>query len=157
MIRRWVWFLPFCLWLCVVFIFSSQSYSQQSIRPFLKEHVSETKLKQVVPDVSFRYHKSRIDSRTNPYGFVEFFFRKGAHLFVYAVLAATASLALYKMGFRSWGWIGMTLLLVAFAAAADEWNQASHLGRTGLAADVGIDLVGGVIGMGAAFICSRRF
>lgn len=141
----------------MVFYFSSQPYSQQSIRPFLKEHVSESKLKEVVPEVTFRYHHSRIDSQANPYGFVEFFFRKGAHLFVYAVLAATASLAFYQIGFRSWRWVVMTLLIVVCAAAADEWNQASHLGRTGLAVDVGIDVVGGMIGMGIALIGSRRF
>lgn len=78
-------------------------------------------------------------------------------MFVYAVLAAAASLGLIKTGIRSWRWVIMALLIVICAAAADEWNQSRNQGRTGIVADVGVDMLGGIIGIGSSCVFNRFF
>lgn len=146
-IRKLYGFIPMLLWLAVVFSFSFQTYQQQSIMPLLRENISRERAKQLVPDVSFHYGNRLIEAKRNPYGFMEFVFRKSAHLFVYAVLAASTALGLRGLGITGWRMALCALLLVFCAAAADEWNQLRHAGRTGAWVDVGIDFTGGCAGV----------
>lgn len=78
-------------------------------------------------------------------------------MFVYAVLAAAASLGMKKIGSCGWRWAVISLLIVICAAAADEWNQSRHQSRTGIVADVGVDALGGIIGIGSFYTLSRFF
>jgi len=100
-----------------------------------------------MPDVKIHYRTSTIHAQTAPFHFIEFIFRKSAHLFVYAVLAILSYMALLP-GRMRWGWKCLAILLfVAVIALLDEWNQSVTPQRTSAIQDVGIDLIGASFGL----------
>lgn len=115
--------------------------------PILREHISHERAVSVVPDLKFRYGKSVIQAKKSPYVFMEFVFRKSAHLFVYGVLAGLAGLGLRGIGRTGWRMMFGSLFIVGCAAVADEWNQLHHAGRTGAVQDIVVDMAGGLCGI----------
>ena len=131
-----------------IFYFSSQSYQQQSIIPFLKKHVSQQQLKEWLPSIDFTYAGNRYISKVNPYSVVEFFFRKCAHLFVYAVAGSSIYMFLEAFTKLKLRWkAAMSILGLLLLASMDEWNQGTSVHRTSTPGDVGIDLMGGLVGI----------
>ncbi len=148
-----VWALLFAGWLTLVFTFSSQSYEQQSIQPFLREHIEFHQLVRWLPDMTITYNSSRIHSHSNPYHFVEFFFRKGAHVFVYAMLAGILFMLLRSFNKKRWlRAMLLTLVAAIIVPSLDEWNQLQSPNRTGNATDVWLDFAGGCLGLLVCFI-----
>ncbi|CAI6084285.1 VanZ family protein [Cohnella sp. JJ-181] len=145
-LKKLLYALPLVLWLLLIFDFSSQPYSKQSIIPFMREHIEEHQLQQVVPDVTIRYNHSVIHAKENPYKFVEFLFRKGAHLFMYFMLGLQAHLLLVPWVRRLLLRVPCALLIVAAFASLDEWNQSFTGDRTPTPLDVMVDLSGAAIG-----------
>lgn len=143
-----LWGLLLVGWLGLLFLFSSQTYEQQSIQPFLRSHFSYEQLVSWLPDVTITYRTSVVNSHDRPYSFIEFLFRKGAHLFVYAVFAAMLYMFLRALSRGRW-FISMVItLLVAIAVPAlDEWNQLGSDERTGSATDIVLDFAGGCVGL----------
>jgi VanZ family protein len=47
---------------------------------------------------------------------------------------------------RNWRWVFYSLVIVFFVAVADEYHQRFVVSRTSSVIDVGIDIVGGVLG-----------
>lgn len=87
--------------------------------------------------------------------------RKAAHLTVYAVLALLLWRALRKpttAGPPLWDWAvaRRTILLVALYAASDEWHQGFVPARQGTVTDVLLDTVGGLAGLGLAWLVVHR-
>lgn len=145
--KRLFYGLPVLLWLGVIWFLSSQPYQEQSIVPLLKKGVSLQQARDVLPDVTFHYGSRIVSSQKNPYGFMEFLLRKGAHLFVYGILAALGCLALARVKMRFWQKAVLALLFVGFVASWDEWNQLRSAERTGNYRDVVMDLGGGCLGI----------
>ncbi|MEK0313691.1 VanZ family protein [Cohnella sp. 56] len=141
-----MYLLPMLAWLSLIFDFSSQTYTQQSIIPFMQKHIQEHRLQQAVPNVTIRYNHSEIRAKTDPYKFVEFIFRKGAHLFMYFMLGLFAHLALLPWVKRLMLRVPLALLIVAVFASLDEWNQSFTGDRTPTPLDVLVDLSGAAIG-----------
>lgn len=141
-------------WIVLIFILSSQSYKEQSIQPALHRTVTANEFKEVLPSITFNYHHTPYSSRRNPYQFIEFLFRKGAHLFMYGMLAALAAAALkIRSNFaRKWP---IPILIVVFIASLDELNQRIRPGRTSNPQDVLVDLTGGCIGLIVYLVLSR--
>lgn len=149
---RWLpallWGIFLAAWLTLVFVFSSQSYEQQSIQPLLLRFFSFQDLVRCLPDITIKYRYTTVNSHSNPYKFIEFLFRKGAHLFVYATFAA-----IFFMFVRSFNTrrvfrpILVTLLVVIVVPAVDEWNQLRSEHRTGNTTDILLDFTGGCIGL----------
>ncbi|MDG0811846.1 VanZ family protein [Cohnella rhizosphaerae] len=108
----------------LIFDFSSQPYSKQSIIPFMKAHIEKSQLQQVVPDVTIRYNHSVIRAKADPYRFVEFLFRKSAHLFMYFMLGLLAHLLLVPWIRTLMLRVPGALLIAAAIASLDEWNQS---------------------------------
>jgi VanZ family protein len=149
---RWLpsllWGILLAAWLTLVFVFSSQSYEQQSIQPLLFRYFSYQDLVRWLPDMTVKYRYSTIHSHSSPYQFIEFFFRKGAHLFVYATFAAVFFMFVRSLIPRRLILAVLVTLLVSVAVpAVDEWNQLSSEHRTGNATDVLLDFTGGCIGL----------
>ncbi|CAG7613109.1 hypothetical protein PAESOLCIP111_01561 [Paenibacillus solanacearum] len=142
-----VYCLPLLLCILLVFSFSSQSYDKQTIIPYLNKHLNERELGKLLPNIAVKYGDRIYLFKHEPFRSVEFLFRKAAHLFMYSMLGGLLYLALfpYKIRFR-WK-ISLVLLLLASAAAVDEWNQTLHLHRKGEAIDVGLDFTGGIVGL----------
>ncbi|WP_343834645.1 VanZ family protein [Bacillus horti] len=141
--------LPFILWIAVIMTVSNQSFEQQSIQPRLMDYITEDKLRETLPDVSVSYGVVKIESKEDPFRFVEFIFRKSAHLFAYGLLATFACVAFIpypnKPRFR---WIALiSLLSVIIVASIDELNQAQMDSRTGAFQDVVLDFVGGCLAL----------
>nr|WP_286672312.1 VanZ family protein [Cohnella hashimotonis] len=134
--------------MALIFFFSSQTYGEQSIIPLLRRHISEYRLSGMLPDISFRYGHSLVSARQAPYQFIEFLFRKGAHVFWYAMLCVSLYLALKalpRLAPSALLRLSAAAVLLAAAACVDEWNQARIAGRTGQPVDVLLDVVGGLL------------
>jgi VanZ family protein len=150
-------FLPaaFLIWVAAIFTFSSESYHTQTIVPFLRKHWTAGQLSGVLPDVRFTYNGHRYSARQDPYSFIEFLFRKGAHLFLYAGAGALILLLLGSAAASLWKRVPLTLALTAAIASADEWNQTRAIGRTSTVYDVWLDTTGAMIGVIAILIYCR--
>ncbi|MGF9935136.1 VanZ family protein [Paenibacillus ehimensis] len=153
--------VPVLLWTLLIFHFSSQSYHEQSIQPILHKWFTKEGMLSVVPEMTIHYHHSTIEARKQPFEFVEFLFRKGSHLFMYAMLAVCAFFALvqtrWKLGFK----ILLAIVYVIGIASADEWNQAGSVERTSAMQDIVLDSIGGFLGLvvlilGMAVFCKIR-
>lgn len=111
----------------------------------------------VVPEMTIHYHHSTIEARKQPFEFVEFLFRKGAHLFMYAMLAVCALFALiqarWKLGFK----MLLAIIYVIGIASADEWNQARSGERTSAMQDIVLDSFGGFLGLVVLILCLAVF
>lgn len=143
-----VWGALFAGWLWLLFTFSSQSYEQQSIQPWLRRTFNMKQLISLLPDMTITYRAKTMHSHTNPYQFVEFLFRKGAHLFVYAMLAAILFMLIRSFNPKRWRRaIAVTLVAALAVPAMDEWNQLSSENRTGNVTDVWLDFAGGCAGI----------
>src|ERR671924_619909 len=86
--NQWKYWIPAIVWVLVIFTSSSQPYSQQDVRPWLKHQIPETIIKEKFGHIKVNYDGSEISIRTKGVqGFLEFFIRKAAHVFSFAVLA----------------------------------------------------------------------
>ncbi|NBD23590.1 VanZ family protein [Paenibacillus glycinis] len=141
-------------WIFLIFLFSSQSYEEQSIIPFLSKHFSERAATEVLPDMDFYYFHHEYSNAKKPFDLIEFLFRKGAHLFIYAVLAFLAATAL-RAGDKPRYWLLVPLLVAVSVAKVDEWNQSFTVGRTSNPKDILIDAIGGVMGLGCYIILRK--
>ncbi len=147
MMKYVLFILPVLLWTVVIFNFSSQPYKEQSIQPFLKENFTKEQFREKLPNVTLRYRTSEINAKQSPFQFIEFLFRKGAHLFIYGMLAVLAFIAMHPYKEKTFAKVILILLFVALVAMTDEWNQSTSQMRTGAIQDVGIDLLGATIGL----------
>ncbi|MCQ6560427.1 VanZ family protein [Paenibacillus mendelii] len=151
-ISRWLALAALIGWTALLFGFSSQSYSSQTIQPWLKSVIAKDRLAQVVPKISVTYDQAVIDAKEEPFRFVEFLFRKSAHLFVYAVLGGLAFITFLSWLHRKSHVWGISFVYIAIVSSLDEWNQSYTSMRTSTWQDVGVDCIGGWIGMTAASI-----
>ncbi|HBU80597.1 MAG TPA: VanZ family protein [Paenibacillus sp.] len=161
--RPYVYILSLLLiaaWVLVIWHFSTQSYQEQTIQPWLHKWSEKVKIGFALPDVQFTYGELDYSLRQRPYDFVEFIFRKSAHLFVYAVLAILIYGGLRYRKMRILACIAAALTVVAMIASIDEYIQQFSPNRTSSIRDVGVDLLGGCggiaiyMGVNAVF---RRF
>ncbi|UVI31616.1 VanZ family protein [Paenibacillus spongiae] len=142
------WFiLLFLFWGVLIFLFSSQSYEEQSIIPFLQQHIDIAWARRVFPDIHITYMDTVYSPWHDPYRFIEFLFRKSAHLFMYASLAVIAFAMVYKFSRRLWLSALLPIVIAAAVAAADEWNQSLSSERTSSIYDVLIDVTGASLGI----------
>ncbi|UUZ80800.1 VanZ family protein [Paenibacillus sp. P26] len=140
--RRALYLLPLLLCGMLVFLFSSQSYEQQSLSTFLTMHVNKKELARILPDITIDYGVKHIEAKRAPFQFVEFIIRKCAHLIIYALLGALACLALRPYATRGL-WKALLVLGGVFVIAyVDEWNQTFRAFRTGMIQDVYLDFLG---------------
>ena len=133
-IKNW---LPTILWICCIFIMSTDSFSSKNTYSILVPVI-----RFFIPNIT----PAEIDT-------VHFLVRKGAHITEYCI----ASLLLFHsfkntMQFsRNWLWVFCSFIVVLIVAATDEYHQAFVATRTSSIIDIGIDLIGGVIGQGIGF------
>jgi len=146
--NKWKVWIPAVLWILVIFTFSSQPYSKQDVRPWLKQQIPEKIVKEKLGHVKVHYDGSEISIQTKGVqGFIEFFIRKAAHVSSFAVLAVLIQWAVS----RSWS-TGIKGYILSFAlallyAGLDEWHQSFTPERTPKLTDVWIDTTGIFIGL----------
>ena len=153
--RALIWLTASVLWMAVIYMKSAQSYQQQDLRPWLSDYLEASTLTAWLPHWSFVYDGSRITWR-EPYGFVEFFIRKGGHVGEYALLTFLWLRSLLAMRYA----LGRTLVLASLIAigyaVTDEWHQTFVAGRTGHAIDVAVDACGVALVGVNYWLASRR-
>ena len=83
--------------------------------------------------------------------------RKLAHVVEYGLLGLTAARAFSGSGVPSFHkyWLLWVLFVVLAIASVDEISQSFRISRTGSIGDVGIDLIGGILGI-ACFLILRQ-
>ncbi|WP_025027151.1 VanZ family protein [Caldalkalibacillus mannanilyticus] len=145
--KKLSYLIPLIIWIILIATLSSQDYHTQSIKPFLKEHFTKEELKERLPDIQFKYNNRKINAQKDPFHFIEFIFRKTAHVVVYAILAICLFIALKIRLANQWKRVGVTLGATLLIAALDEWNQFMSSSRTGSVKDMMIDLIGACLGL----------
>ncbi|PWK13899.1 VanZ family protein [Tumebacillus permanentifrigoris] len=134
------------IWMGVIYWKSAQSYSQQDLKPWLTTLISEQTLLSILPKLQFTYDGDLV-TYLKPFGLVEFFVRKGAHITEYFILALLfwQTFAATRLA-RPWVFLLAASCSVLYAAS-DEWHQSFVPNRTGHPIDVGMDAVGVVLAM----------
>jgi VanZ family protein len=140
-VRYW---LPLIVWMILIFSASADTQSTQHTSRIL-----EPFLRWLWPDIS----PGNIEN-------VRWVFRKLAHLTEYAILAWLWWRALQQpkrsdVGRWSWRVAGLALGAVVLYAASDEWHQTFVANRTGSVRDVGIDTLGGALGLATLWTWQR--
>jgi VanZ family protein len=142
--KLWAW-LPTLLWLCVLAMFSTDTFSAEHTGGVLMKI-----LHALFGNISaHRFHQ------------IHFFIRKAAHFGSYGLLGALAFFswratlpAPPRWKFR---WSALALLLVLIAASMDEFHQSFVSSRTGNWHDVALDFTGAIFFQGViAFWVSWR-
>jgi VanZ family protein len=141
-LRYW---LPFLIWLVLIFSASADPQSTQHTSRFL-----EPFLRWLNPNIS----ADAIDA-------VRWCVRKTAHLTEFGLMAWLAWRALRKPKRRDprpWSWktAAAALGIVVLYAATDEIHQCFVPNRTGSVKDVCIDTAGGTLGLSVVWACYRR-
>lgn len=155
--RKLFYWLPVVIWMGVIFTLSSQPYSQQDLRPFLKDKIPETVVKERLSDIEVKYAGNEISIQDKGVpGFIEFFIRKGAHVFVFMMLAVLIQWAVQKTWLIGTWSYGITFLVTLLYAISDEWHQSFNPNRTSKVEDIGIDTVGSIIGILIIMIINRK-
>lgn len=140
--KRWVDLVLLLSLLAAIYIASSMPYSQQDLRAWLTNWVDETWLQATMGWVVFFYGSREISiAALGAGGFIEFFLRKGAHFFSFALVAWLLYRVLrYRLPRQAaLPWSGF---LAVCAAVLDEWHQTFTPGRTGMVVDVVLDSCG---------------
>lgn len=145
--RTVFWLMLAGVWIAIIWLMSAQSYQQQNIQPWLHRLTKQVHIGSTLPDVHLFYNGHEYSLKQRPYAFVEFLFRKTAHLFVYAVLAVLIYSGLRYKRMRAITSIVMALIMVTIIASIDEYIQQFSPNRTSSVGDVGVDLIGGCCGI----------
>jgi VanZ family protein len=141
-LRYW---LPLLIWMVVIFSASADTQSTAHTSRFL-----EPFLRWLWPDIS----PERIDQS-------RWMVRKIAHLTEFAVLAWLWWRALRRAvghDAKPWSWriAGCALGAVVLYASSDELHQYFVANRTASIIDVGIDALGGMIGLSVLWMLHRK-
>lgn len=145
------------LWAAFILFMSTRSYQQQTIRPLLIKISEHINFDIPLPNVKVHYAGNDYVLKTNPYGFIEFTFRKSAHVFVYAVLTLLAHYVIRKKWGRTLYSYFLPLVMVVIIASIDETLQKFSSERTSSPYDVLLDFTGGCIALLLAIIAQKIF
>lgn len=134
-LNPWLWVL---LWMLVIFLFSTSTFSGENT-----SRIIGPILKWFIPDIS-----------SEAVSFIQFLFRKAAHVTEYAILAILLCNALIRrlIDLSVTGLIFKTVFICFIYAVFDEWHQSLSADRIGSIMDVSIDTVGALFG-GIIFVC----
>ena len=128
-LNPWLWV---ALWMLVIFLFSTSTFSGENT-----SRIIGPILKWIIPEIS-----------SEAVSFIQFFFRKTAHVIEYAILAILLCNALIRrlIDFSVTGLIFKTVFICFIYAVFDEWHQSWSSDRIGSLMDVSIDSVGALFG-----------
>lgn len=155
--NSWLRWLPAITLMLLLFLSSSQSYQEQTLVPNIEKSTSERSIADFFGELSFSYggHEISVES-VGGASFIEFFIRKAAHFFCYALLAALLIFALMGIapgdkkrsfsGKKLRALLFYSILLSFLYACSDELHQSLTPGRTALVQDVLLDTLGATCG-----------
>ncbi|WP_270180148.1 VanZ family protein [Alkalihalobacillus sp. CinArs1] len=140
--KRWIWLILASLMMIILFLSSNTPYQNQDVKPLFKEWI--TIEQKDLPQIEFRYDGALV-TPSEPYRYVEFFLRKGAHVVSFGLLTFFWILFFMKRyTLRKSLYFGF--LLAFLYALFDEYHQSLIPNRTGHLIDVFIpDTLGMVL------------
>lgn len=146
-LHKWLRWIPAVSLMVIIFLLSSQSYQEQSLVPDIQKNASAQSIADFFGGIAFSYagHEISVASLGGA-SFIEFFIRKGAHFFSYALLAALLVYALNTK--RRLRRLIYAILISFLYACSDELHQMFTPGRTALIQDVLLDTIGAACGAG---------
>ncbi|MBU5673881.1 VanZ family protein [Paenibacillus sp. MSJ-6] len=156
-IYSWLRWLPAITLMLLLFLSSSQTYQEQTLVPNIEKSTSEQWIADFFGKFSFTYggHEISVES-VGGASFIEFFIRKAAHFFCYALLAALFIFALMgrmpndkkrSLSGKKLGSLLLYSILLSFLyACSDELHQSLTPGRTAMVQDVLLDTIGATCG-----------
>ena len=128
----------------IIFIFSSQPYHEQDLRPAMNDYIPLDMLEPFVSAIEIPYHKRIVSVESHGVaGVIEFLIRKFAHFAIFFTLMMTIYLAtthLSKWPFPT-RWLTSFFVTVAYAGF-DEFHQSLTPNRTPYVGDVLLDSAG---------------
>ena len=135
----WLWV---ALWMMIIFLFSTSTFSGENT-----SRIIGPILKWITPDIS-----------SEAVSFIQFLFRKTAHVIEYAILAILLCNAFIRrmIDFSVTGLMFKSVLICFIYAVFDEWHQSWTADRIGSLMDVSIDTVGALFGA-IIFVCVLNF
>ena len=138
-LNPWLWV---ALWMLIIFLFSTSTFSGENT-----SRIIGPILKWIIPDIS-----------SEAVSFIQFLFRKTAHVIEYAILAILLCNALIRrlIDFSQTGLIFKSVFICFIYAVFDEWHQSWSVDRIGSLMDVFIDTVGALFGT-IIFVCVLNF
>ncbi|WP_017755454.1 VanZ family protein [Calidifontibacillus oryziterrae] len=141
--------LPTLIWASIIFLFSSQTYEVQSLRPYIRNYVDLATVTELFSNFQFVYAGKRISVHTvGAEVFLEFCIRKGAHFAIFFILGWLLFRALIStFQLRQFRTIALCTLLIILYAASDEVHQMFTVNRTPSIHDVFLDIIGGLFGI----------
>lgn len=144
--------MPFVI-MGLLFWSSSMTYETQSLTSPLERFLSNKPFADLLSQFQFTYGDSVISIQNSDYfSFIEFFIRKAAHFFSYLFLGFFWVLGLRKRIKEDWLMLIISILLCIGYASFDELRQSFNPGRTALMADVLLDTIGAIVGVGIAWM-----
>lgn len=145
--RKFILFSLLLVWAVFILYMSTRSYQQQSIRPMLTSISHHLQINFTLPNINIHYANQIYSLQNNPYGFVEFVFRKCAHVFVYGILTLLGHLLFRKVWRGSLLSYILPLGLILIIASVDETIQKYSENRTSSPYDVLLDFSGGCLAL----------
>jgi len=132
--------------LLLLFGFSSMTYQQQSLIPFLTNHIPLGWVDHF-SFISFHYEVPISVATLGSAGFLEFFIRKGMHAGLFFILGTSLVHVLRIRGYRALPAAFFATTTAVTVGVLDEFHQQLTGGRTPLVGDVIIDGSGAVFGI----------
>lgn len=144
MYKKYMTWLFCLLWMGMIFYSSSTPYEKQDVKPFLAGKLDLTLLEPFLEDITFTYNQSVISVQSlGIEGYIEFFLRKGAHVFVFMVLCILFYHSLKYTINRAV--LRLSFLFTCLYAVFDEWHQGLTPNRTPYIGDVFLDSFGALL------------
>ncbi|WP_246369185.1 VanZ family protein [Listeria rustica] len=156
--RRLSWlFMGIALAMILILFFSSsQTYEQQSMTSGLDRLLANKPFEKQLSAISFPYAGSEISIQAKGYSsFIEFFIRKGAHFFSYALMGFSLFMGFSAFIKRRWLVTAFSAGIPLAYAAFDEFHQMLTGGRTPLVQDVMLDFTGALFGILLAYFLAK--
>ncbi|WP_018131218.1 VanZ family protein [Effusibacillus pohliae] len=139
--RAYVWFALTLAFMALIFLKSAEPYAQQDLKPKLAAWISASALERWLPHIEFYYDHDLVTWK-QPYGMLEFFIRKAAHVSEYAILTFLWIRTLAYTSLTRCKILLASACIALLYAASDEWHQTFVPGRTGHPIDVAVDSLG---------------
>lgn len=133
----------------VIFLFSSQTYEEQTLVPLLQEVLHDQPLEGKLTRLKVPYGQGAVSMETHGYhGFIEFLIRKFAHLFLFGCLGAALFFVMVILTrMRVFLSAFLAFVVAGVYAILDEYHQMITGGRTPSFEDVLLDVTGAGIAL----------
>jgi VanZ family protein len=152
-----IW-VPALIVMAVIFVLSSQSYEQQSIKKQLTLVVHRTNLSDYLSAIKIQYGSLTIDGdKDGPGGVLEFMLRKLAHVIEYLLLSGSLLRGVrYTTKLRLSYAMLITVLISVCFAVTDEFHQLYAIDRGPRPQDIVLDTAGVLTGILVYGLLAKR-